>query len=148
MTKEYLGVQKVTAWEQEKDGQPGYAVKDKDGIISWMPKAKFESIYLCLGTCNVTKIEEPVVEAFIVGYTDQQIDAKTALASVVTLTGFTMYEHSSCVDPKNYDHELGVAQCLLKAKVQAWEKLGFVLQWAENGLSIPTPSALVEMTTP
>ena len=38
MTKIYVGVKQVQAWEQEKDGRPGYAVKYPDGYISWSPE--------------------------------------------------------------------------------------------------------------
>ena len=49
MTQQYVGTKQVTAWEQEKDLQPGYAVKYEDGYISWSPKAVFEAAYLSLG---------------------------------------------------------------------------------------------------
>lgn len=49
MTTEYVGTKIVTAWAQEKDGQPGYAVKYKDGYISWSPKEVFEESYLMIG---------------------------------------------------------------------------------------------------
>ena len=45
MTHSYIGTKEITAWEQEKDGQPGYAVKYADGYISWSPKAVFEEAY-------------------------------------------------------------------------------------------------------
>lgn len=49
MTQEYYGSKQITAWEQDKDGQPGYAVKYSDGNISWSPKEVFEASYLPLG---------------------------------------------------------------------------------------------------
>lgn len=49
MTQEYIGTKQVTAWEQEKDGQPGYAVKYADGYISWSPKDVFEQAYIAIG---------------------------------------------------------------------------------------------------
>ncbi len=45
MTHEYIGTKQVTAWEQEKDGKDGYAVKYEDGYISWSPKDVFEKSY-------------------------------------------------------------------------------------------------------
>ena len=45
MTKTYIGTKEILAWEQEKDGQPGYAVKYQDGYVSWAPKAVFEEAY-------------------------------------------------------------------------------------------------------
>lgn len=45
MTKDYYGTKRITAWKQERDGQPGYSVKYADGYISWSPKAAFEEAY-------------------------------------------------------------------------------------------------------
>lgn len=49
MTQSYIGTKQIVAWEQEKDGAPGYAVKYSDGYISWSPKAVFEAAYLPMG---------------------------------------------------------------------------------------------------
>lgn len=49
MTQHYIGTKIVVAWEQEKDCQPGYAVKYQDGYISWCPKAQFEEANVALG---------------------------------------------------------------------------------------------------
>ena len=45
MTHKYIGTKEITAWGQEKGGQPGYAVKYADGYISWSPKDVFEEAY-------------------------------------------------------------------------------------------------------
>ena len=45
MTHRYIGTKEITAWEQEKDGQPGYAVKYADGYTSWSPRDTFEAAY-------------------------------------------------------------------------------------------------------
>lgn len=52
MTKQYYGTKEITAWEQEKDGKPGYAVKYADGYISWSPKDVFEASYRASGEMN------------------------------------------------------------------------------------------------
>jgi hypothetical protein len=49
MTHEYIGTKQVTAWPQEKDGEPGYAVKYADGYTSWSPKETFEGAYIDIG---------------------------------------------------------------------------------------------------
>lgn len=49
MTCDYIGIKQVTAWEQEKDGADGYAVKYSDGYTSWSPKDVFESAYINIG---------------------------------------------------------------------------------------------------
>ena len=45
MTYRYIGTKEITAWEQEKDGQPGYAVKYADGYTSWSPRDVFKAAY-------------------------------------------------------------------------------------------------------
>lgn len=45
MTHDYYGTKRITAWEQEKDGELGYAVKYFDGYTSWSPKDVFEVAY-------------------------------------------------------------------------------------------------------
>jgi hypothetical protein len=45
MTKTYIGTKEVTAWPQERDGAPGYAVRYADGYTSWSPRAVFEEAY-------------------------------------------------------------------------------------------------------
>ena len=49
MTQHYVGTKIIEAWEQERTGEAGYAVKYADGYISWSPKAVFEQTYLPLG---------------------------------------------------------------------------------------------------
>lgn len=49
MTQEFIGTKIVTAWLQDKDGKPGYAVKYSDGYTSWSPKEVFEESYLPIG---------------------------------------------------------------------------------------------------
>lgn len=49
MTQSYIGTKQILAWGQEKDGQPGYAVKYADGYVSWSPKDVFEAAYIPIG---------------------------------------------------------------------------------------------------
>lgn len=49
MTQHYVGTKIITAWKQEKDGKPGYAVKYEDGYISWSPAEAFEKAYIAIG---------------------------------------------------------------------------------------------------
>lgn len=41
---------------------------------------------------------------------------------------------SACVDANNYNQEIGEKFALEKAKDAIWNGLGFVLQWAKDGL--------------
>jgi hypothetical protein len=44
-----LPTQIVTAWPQEQDGEPGYAVLDINGTKSWSPKEVVDKTWLPLG---------------------------------------------------------------------------------------------------
>ena len=46
--QEYIGIKRITAWPQEKNGQSGYAVRYPDGYVSWSPKDEFEKSYMPL----------------------------------------------------------------------------------------------------
>jgi len=63
MTQHYVGTKIILAWEQEKDGKPGYAVKYADGYTSWSPKETFEQAYIAIG--NIPANIEPHVERLI-----------------------------------------------------------------------------------
>lgn len=49
MTQHYVGTKIIEAWQQERDGVAGYAVKYADGYTSWSPAEAFEAAYLPLG---------------------------------------------------------------------------------------------------
>ena len=59
---------------------------------------------------------------------------KTTIGVLTCLTGFEATVSSSCVKPENYDINIGKKYASEKAKDQIWSGLGFVLQWAINGL--------------
>lgn len=42
--------------------------------------------------------------------------------------GFVIVESSACVDPKNYDEEIGIEICMNKIKDRVWEMEGYKLQ--------------------
>ena len=74
--------------------------------------------------------------------TQEQIDALLANAQVETVTaagkctivvvalqnGFVLVESSACVDPANYDIEIGHNICMKKIKDKLWELEGYALQ--------------------
>lgn len=43
--KTYIGVKRIEAYPEDRDGQPGYAVIYPDGYVSWSPKTVFEAAY-------------------------------------------------------------------------------------------------------
>lgn len=134
MTQFYVGVKIVEAWKQERDGLPGYAVKYPDGYVSWSTKDAFEQAYLPMGL-DPSKVTEKMVNDFICDINAHGLeDGKTVFLSADLLTGFVQYETSSCVDPINFDHEIGKEVCLKRIKDTIWECLGFGVQWGRFGL--------------
>ena len=134
MTAMYMGVKMVEAWEQEKDGNPGYAVKYEDGYISWSPKHVFERSYFRLDDPEGSSLKEFDVTRFFDTVDTQKMGEKTTVAKGTLINGFELIEGSSCVDPKNYDEELGTKICVGRMRDEVWKLLGFVLQWAKKGI--------------
>lgn len=53
---------------------------------------------------------------------------KCTVMTVQLENGFTIVEHSACVDPKNYDEKIGIELCEKKIKDKLWELEGYKLQ--------------------
>lgn len=132
MTQFYIGSKQVIAWEQEKEGQAGYAVKYPDGYLSWSPERSFEDAYLPQGQDD-SRVTEEMVDDFIVRHQSTRL-GNHAVVLVELRNGFTLIEESACVDPANYDQELGEKYALEKAKKRVWNLLGFLLATARNGI--------------
>lgn len=150
MQKNYIGIKILKAkpmslgdyndyrqWVCPKNEDPnraGYLVEYPDGYKSWSPKEVFESSYFEMGE-DPTKITPDMVKRFIGDNIHaERVDDKTTLVRIQAITGFRQYETSSCVDPDNYDEQIGTEICLKKAQDTMWKCLGFVLQWARCGL--------------
>ena len=115
---------------------PGYEVVYDNGYKSWSPKEVADSAYFILDEKNDgTKILKEDVEKFITNVDVMTVGAKTTIVNAHSLTGFDTVKHSSCVDPKNYNEELGKQYAMEEVIDSLWAHLGFVLQWAKNGLS-------------
>ena len=132
MTQFYIGSKQVVAWPQQKDGRDGYAVKYPDGYLSWSPKDSFENYYLPQGQDD-SRVTEEMVDNFIVRHQSTRMGNHTVVL-VELRNGFTLIEESACVDPANYDQELGEKYALAKAKKKVWHLLGFLLATARNGI--------------
>lgn len=134
----FIGVKMVEAWPEEKNGVAGYAVKYSDDYISWSPKNVFDSAYFEISEEDGSKLNENDINRFFANIEYKDLDSKTTLVSTEHITGFVQHDVSSCVDPKNYDKELGGKIALGKIKNKTWEFLGFVLQWAKFGIKPST----------
>ena len=114
----------------------GYEVTYPDGYKSWCPKEVADASYFILDEKNDgTKILKEDVEKFITNVDVITVGAKTTVVNAHTLTGFDTVKHSSCVDPKNYNEELGKQYAMEEVINNLWAHLGFVLQWAKYGLT-------------
>ena len=57
-----------------------------------------------------------------------KLGQKTTVVCVTLPNGFEMVASSSCVDPANYNHQVGVDICLNRIRDRIWELEGYVLQ--------------------
>lgn len=137
MTQHYIGSKQIVAWEEDRDGKPGYAVKYPDGYISWSPRETFEAAYLPQGH-DGSRVTEQMVNDFIVGHESTRLGNHTVVL-VRLRNGFTLIEESACVDPANYDQAIGEKYALEKAKKHVWNHLGFLLATARNGINVAAP---------
>ena len=120
----------------KSENDEGYEVTYPDGYKSWCPKEVADASYFILDEKNDgTKILKEDVEKFITNVDVITVGAKTTVVNAHTLTGFDTVKHSSCVDPKNYNEELGKQYAMEEVIKSLWAHLGFVLQWAKYGLT-------------
>lgn len=52
----------------------------------------------------------------------------TTYVTIRMKNGFTLRESTTCVDPRNYNEEIGVEICLKRLEQQVWFLLGYALQ--------------------
>ena len=64
---------------------------------------------------------------------DEKWWGNMTIVSVRLSNGWTITETSACVDPDEYDHELGKQICLRKVKDKVWMLLGWSLNCKHNG---------------
>lgn len=110
----------------------GYEVTYNDNYKSWSPKNVFESTYFEIKADD--KLSPEDINNFIKSESCTTVGRKTTVGVLTCLTGFEATVSSSCVKPENYDINIGKQYAIEKAKDQIWAGLGFVLQWAINGL--------------
>lgn len=123
-------------FQEPDDGiRDGYLVTSSNGESCWYSKAIFlEEFYELSHENDGTKILKEDVEHFITDVDTITVGEKTTVVNAHTLTGFDTVKHSSCVDPKNYNEELGKKYAMEEVINSLWSHLGFVLQWAKFGL--------------
>lgn len=132
----YLGVSLIEA-EPCEEGYKTNFVKLDDGTVSYtlVPKEAFERKYLKL-TSN-SKLLDTDIENFLNQSVENifTIGDKTTVVRFILPTGWEDIKSSSCVNPTNYNRDLGSKICREHMKTELWKYLGFVLQWAVHGLN-------------
>lgn len=61
-------------------------------------------------------------------FLSEKMGEKTTVVMCRLPNGFVIVESSSCVDPLNYDHELGLAMCRKRIEEKVWLLEGYRLQ--------------------
>lgn len=112
---------------------PGYIATDSLGRKSWVSEDAVLNNYFIIN--NDDSITKENVEHFIWNFKAGTIGKKTTVATATTLTGYEVTKTSACVNPKKYDIEIGKDIAYSSIIDELWEKLGFVFQWAINGVN-------------
>ena len=113
-------------------GQGNSNHPEHDNYISWSTKEVADNSYFAIE--DRSKISRADVEAFIVQGEPMQLGEKTTIVMDTTLTGFDTVATSACVDPNNFQLGIGAEIARKDITDKIWGHLGFVLQWAKNGL--------------
>lgn len=123
----------------------GYLAVYPDGYESWSPKDVFESAYLPMGVDNDgTRVTVDMVENFIDHNGSASIHhGKVFVGSFMLVNGFAVTESSACVDPANFNQELGAQITGERVRSKVFELLGFLLQSARFGFR-HTPGEFTE----
>ena len=69
---------------------------------------------------------DSLIDTAIIDY--RKLGSKTTLVMVELSSGFVITESSSCVDPNNFDMQIGYDICINKIKDKLWELEGYYLQ--------------------
>lgn len=113
----------------------GFEVTYPDGYKSWSPADVFGSSYFRIKDDEGSKIMPEDVDMMLIKRQPKKIGTKTTLVQDTTLTGFDMTATSACVDPANFDLNIGADIARKDIIDTLWGHMGFVLQWAKYGLN-------------
>jgi len=119
-------------WGKDK----GYLVHNVDGHLTWWPKKVFDRKNIALtkhNTITQKDVDNMIDQIHIDTIEPNDSGTKVTIVTVTLINGFTITESSSCVDPDNYDHEIGLMACMEKIESKVWFLLGFLLSCGLNG---------------
>jgi hypothetical protein len=133
MTREYFNAEKANSDVMDGSQETeGYKVVYPDGYVSWSPKEVFEKAYLNVGDNNT--IIEQNINDFIKSYDVSLWGDKTTVVHATLANGFIITESSSCVDPSNFNMDIGESICKDRIQNKLGEMLGFMLQTGVKGI--------------
>ena len=77
-------------------------------------------------TVTIEEVKENMQDVIV--RTLMDFDKPTTYVTVRMKNGFTLRESTTCVDPANYNEEIGKEICLKKIEDKVWFLLGYALQ--------------------
>lgn len=83
-----------------------------------------------------TKLTQTEIDNFIKDVTVFKFGTKTTIVAATLQNDFVIVEQSSCVNPSDYNEEIGREICMKAVKDKVWELLGFYNQQINSGVSI------------
>lgn len=150
----YVGVKAVTAWPVDRDGQPGYAMRHYNGYTTWSPAVPFQKFYFQLGPAtgeDAGLVTEDTVDRFTASTVTQGLGDRGTVTVVTTVTGLDVAEKAMVAETYAFDSERSASISEARAAAHVWELLGFVRQWAANGvrpdIAAQTPDELPDPAT-
>ena len=76
-------------------------------------------------TVTIEQVKENMQDVIV--RTLQDFGKPCTYVTVRMKNGFTLRESTTCVDPANYDHELGKSICMKAIEKEVWKLLGWSL---------------------
>lgn len=131
----YIGIMAIKAEPGTNEkGEEGYFTVSSDkGARVWVPKDRFDKIYLGLDTED-KKVNQEDVDKLVAKWLFRRLDKRTILGVAILKSGFRVYATAGSVDPQPTDTNPGVILCKERLHAKIWSYVGFVSQWAFKGL--------------
>lgn len=121
---------------ERRDAQ-GFVVysspSEAESRYEWVPLERFLKSYFILSTCD--KITKDDVTRFIANVETSTLGAKTTTVLATLINGFELAATSACVDPENYDEQIGRIYAMGDVEDALFQLLGFLLQCARFGFA-------------
>ena len=95
-------------------------------------------------TVTIEEVKANMQDVFVT--TLQPFDKPVTFVEVRMLNGFTVRESATCVDPANYDEEIGKQVCLKRIEDKIWMLLGYEKQYevsAKNPVLASTRNMMI-----